>query len=818
MKLRILFLFVLITACNQQKVTIDSDLNFLPQNPSAVFKINNLSNFKSELKNTTILNKVKKSDLYKSITERVNAIEYLNPDASCILAFYEQGKSNFEFLFLANKSEDLFQLENISQKSVETMTYENRTMKKIVLETSELFSYDIENKVLVSTSKMLLENAIRAGSANSHPESLEKLYGTSDPAKPASVFINLEDGANLIDSHFKAASKITSKNFSDWVALDINTSQNQLLLSGVAIANDSLKNFINIFKDTSPLNDRTAFIAPKGSDAILTYTFDNHEAFSRNQKKYLDRATPLDTIFNTVEEIGILYLNNSKAIALHSFGTESLTETITSFKTKSFEYQGSELLQLNKADLITSNFSPLVVDFSSNYCTIIENSFVFAENREVLQNIIANNKSGTTFNTSNYYQVAKSSLANEASVFFIANKKGIDHFLENEFSNGLFSDFKKLDFADHTFAAQFVADEGFFHTNLLVTHAKPQVSSKGVSPLFTLELDTDLATDPQFVKNHRTGKHEIVVQDKDNFLYLISTDGKVLWKKQLESQVRGNIQQVDLYKNGKLQLAFCTSNQFLIIDRNGKEVAPFNKRFEGGNLNPLAVFDYENSRNYRFVVTQGRKIFMYDGSANIVDGFTYTEAKSAITKAPKHFRVAKKDYLAFTLEDNTMTIRHRAGQERIKVKEKIEFSGNEIFLYKNKFSITDNKGVLHQVDTKGKLTKTNFNLNQDHGMFATSKTLALMNENTLSIKGKKVELELGVYTRPKIFYIYDKIYVSVTDIQNQKIYLFDSQAEAINNFPVYGSSLIDVMDIDGDKKLELVAKDQENSLIVYKIF
>ena len=125
--------------------------------------------------------------------------------------------------------------------------------------------------------------------------------------------------------------------------------------------------------------------------------------------------------------------------------------------------------------------------------------------------------------------------------------------------------------------------------------------------------------------------------------------------------------------------------------------------------------------------------------------------------------------------------------------------------------------MLYQIDTKGKLTKTNFNLNKNHGLYTTSKTLALMNENTLSIKGKKVELEIGVFTSPKIFYLYDKIYVSVTDIQSQKIYLFDSQAKPIANFPVYGNSLIDLVDMDGDKKLELVAKDQENSLIVYKM-
>ena len=171
----------------------------------------------------------------------------------------------------------------------------------------------------------------------------------------------------------------------------------------------------------------------------------------------------------------------------------------------------------------------------------------------------------------------------------------------------------------------------------------------------------------------------------------------------------------------------------------------------------------------------------------------------------------------FPLEENSLKILHRVGRERISVKQKIDFSKNEIFLYKDKFSVTDKNGILVQIDTKGNITNTNFNLSTDHGMYATSKTLVFMDDNILSIRGKKVELDLGVYSKPKIFYIYDKIYVSVTDVQNQKIYLFDSQAVPIPNFPVYGNSLIDMVDMENDRKLEIVAKDQDNSLIVYKM-
>ena len=53
-----------------------------------------------------------------------------------------------------------------------------------------------------------------------------------------------------------------------------------------------------------------------------------------------------------------------------------------------------------------------------------------------------------------------------------------------------------------------------------------------------MQLDAPLATDPQFVTDHRNNKKEIVVQDTENNLYLISTDGKVLWKKKLEHGIK----------------------------------------------------------------------------------------------------------------------------------------------------------------------------------------------------------------------------------------------------------------------------------------
>ena len=78
-------------------------------------------------------------------------------------------------------------------------------------------------------------------------------------------------------------------------------------------------------------------------------------------------------------------------------------------------------------------------------------------------------------------------------------------------------------------------------------------------------------------------------------------------------------------------------------------------------------------------------------------------------------------------------------------------------------------------------------------------------------------MDYGDYTAPQIFYINDKIYVTTTDLQAKKIYLFDSLGKPVANFPIYGNSSITLDNIDKDRNLEVITKSDSNSIIVYEI-
>ena len=165
----------------------------------------------------------------------------------------------------------------------------------------------------------------------------------------------------------------------------------------------------------------------------------------------------------------------------------------------------------------------------------------------------------------------------------------------------------------------------------------------------------------------------------------------------------------------------------------------------------------------------------------------------------------------------SLKILNRRGQIRINSKQSIDFSNNEIYLYQNQFSTSSSNGELIQLDTKGKLKRSGLNLPAEHQLTTTSKTLVTQTENKLNIKLKSVDLDYGIYTRPRIYYLNDKIYITTTDQQSNKVYLFDSQAKPIKGFPVFGSSQGVLGNLDNDRHLEFVVQTDAHTVSILRL-
>ena len=811
-------LVVLLSACTQKDNVSKPLLAYVPGDAALIIAINDQEGFKNTLKNNDFLSDLKKSKMLTAVLDKIQFLEYIHPDSKGILVLTKSDPDNFDFLYITENTWNLINLgdsQNNAPKGKETT---DSTFKDYSKDGISFFGLQKNQKAFISSSKLLLEK-VDKNNAIEQSAILKKLYTKANKNKPASLFIDMNRRDLILSAIDNKHSQNQISNVSDWISLDINNNSEHLNLSGIGISKDSTSNAMTFFANTKPTTNNTALYTPAKADAILSYTFDNYATFAKNRELSTGVVSPVEPPMNTVEEIGVICIEDQKVIVLNTFGSESISEYLLTQKKEAIDYQGQEILQLHKSDFINNRFSPIVNNFDAKFCVLIDNAFIFSSTSKLLKIVIRDYKNKTTFNKTSLFKTLNKDIAQESSILLISNSKNIKADFKSNFSEGFMKEINQIDLSGYGFATQRITDNNFYHTNVVVNKigSTQGKNSKNTAQSFKIKLDAEIATNPQFVINHQTGKKEIIVQDQNNVLYLISEKGKVLWKKKLNSLVQGKIKQVDIFKNGRLQLAFTTNNQFLILDRNGDEVKKFTQTYEGGNLNPLAVFDYVKNKNYRFVVTQGVKIFMYDNQAKIVKGFKYTTSKSPIIAAPRHLVIGNKDVLVFQLKDGSLKLLNRVGDVRIKVNKTFNFSKNEVFKYKNKFTLTDQKGVMHQIDLNGKITQTNFNLSSDHGMATTENSLVLMNDNILIIKGKKVELELGVYTDPEIFILNNKIYVSVTDLQNEKVYLFDSQARSIPNFPVQGASTIDLTNVNKGKAIKLVTKEDNSTVSIYNV-
>ena len=334
--------------------------------------------------------------------------------------------------------------------------------------------------------------------------------------------------------------------------------------------------------------------------------------------------------------------------------------------------------------------------------------------------------------------------------------------------------------------------------------------------MFSLTLEAPILGTAQFVKNHQTKQKDIVVQDIENHLYLISNKGVVRWKKKLPGPILGQIKQVDLFKNGRLQMVFSTTKKVYVLDRLGRNVEGFPLNFKDRITQAVAVFDYDKNKNYRLLVTQDKSLLMYDGKGKRVKGFSH-QSENPVSTQPQHIRYNSKDYIIFTAGDK-LSILNRRGKKRINVKETIKFSGQKIYFYNNKFTTLDSDGALVQVDTKGRVSKQSLGFDPLTEITTSSRTLAAQWANYLQIKSTKITLDYGSYLPPQLFYINDKIYIALTDQQLQKVNLYDSSVVLFPGFPVYGFSQIDLSNADRNSSLEFICQSGASELIMYQLY
>ena len=145
----------------------------------------------------------------------------------------------------------MFQRDSLKNYTEEILTFKDKTIVKSTLNNQTFYSATIENVFFSSSSQLVVSNAFNK---NINDTSYKQLFNTSIADKTASIIIKNSHG-DFVTSLFPY-NVIDLNNFTNNTAIDLDISQNKILINGVTQAQDSLNNFINIFRNTIPQENK----------------------------------------------------------------------------------------------------------------------------------------------------------------------------------------------------------------------------------------------------------------------------------------------------------------------------------------------------------------------------------------------------------------------------------------------------------------------------------------------------------------------------------------------------------------------------------
>jgi len=668
------------------------------------------------------------------------------------------------------------------------------------------------------------------------------------------------------------------KDYASWSEVDMNFKNDLLSLNGITAADDSLNHFITIFNGQNPERCDAGKILPINASFFISFAFSDRDLFFENLVEHFKRS---NTFYSREEQMkkierglgpdsgetlkGIL---NNEVIAALTDVTENGTENslfIVNVNSKrnnmaQFEEMLKYYARSKDADANTmiSSYSATNGDsytiyqfpfpslpgtwlgetFSfakANYATFMDDFLVFASSKSVIQGYIDDMEQNYSLDKDPTFADFTRSSESHANINAYANINRLfplkGHLL-NERSAKEAENYSDILRKVSTLCWQMVCDKEVYFNSINLGFSEEPKSD--IRSQWACKIGTELSMKPQLVNDPATpGQKNVIVQDKDNKLHMISADAKILWTAPVSGPVLSDVFQIDLYRNGKIQYLFNTKEKLYLIDRNGNSVSGFPVVFDSPATNGVNVFDYDNNRKYRyFIAFENRTVKAFDENGKPLSGWSFGKTTGKVSTPVQHFRVSNKDYIVFK-DAGKIYIQDRRGETRVNIAAQFENSNNPLFLDLNgtpKIVATDKSGTVYYLYFDGKSTKKySGNFSADHFfavddldgnkvpdfIFVDDDKLLVTDEN-----GKKLydyEFDNAIVLPPSVYtFSANQKMVGITDSRADKLYLFNPKGKQYDGFPLRGNSAFSIGTLKTGQ-LQVLTGTKEDELVGYEL-
>jgi hypothetical protein len=460
-----------------------------------------------------------------------------------------------------------------------------------------------------------------------------------------------------------------------WLQIDPSFVEGQGMLSGYTIISDSTQNNFKLSGSGAPFQIQNHL--PSNTSILDVYSYTDFETGWRMQEDYHMGTTSSKFWSQAWKDLGdtcqcdlnaamlswrsgewgtaVITLSDSSTAEVAFYGMRDSVDVIKIIEpVLDFSPDKSQGIHKLKYPQLFERNQPGGVLVENNYITQIgEYVFTAATPGELSQ---LKNPSSTLSNLDSFKE----------SLIGLNNATGRFVFMSDFYASPLPAMLMKVFTGNKYIAttAEHIGDDKYL-INIRIPIKKedaPVSSDQPSEESATSSEEVSISQGPWVVINHNTKEKEQLFVSTQNELCLQGSDKKILWKKSFTEKILGEVIQLDVLKNGKLQMAFASEGGIHLIDRNGNELTGFPFQPKSPIASPLHVADYDKNKKYRllFASVDG-SIWNLTSEGKTTEGWKHKN-ESSVIKYITDFKIGADDHILTVSITGALSILKRTGE------------------------------------------------------------------------------------------------------------------------------------------------------------
>ena len=872
----------LMVSCSNEKSAVSDIFDAIPDNSSLTIRTSDIDSVSSLLSNDNALVAMlysQKSELGMPICRVMDSLRgtqmfggHLLQEA--VVAVRKDGNSGLCQLYVCktdmlDASSIAGLVDTLKHKGLESRIFNEIEILKCRLanSSSAVYAAFVNGLALFSSSARYIEDALQCCSGNGKrlkdDACFTKAFSASGKNEFANVLVNARRFSDIFSSELFDDNAFV-RNFRSiygWLTLDM-LNGNPVSFNGFEYPESDSSSFVAFVKSQPAIEFNAFSVIPERSSAYMLVSFADAQGYDAALSEYMESTGMLvernkkvadmnkafgfdakSKFYSIVKrEFAYIVCDNDAnaekgvyvACGLHSQSAAELAlrDMVSSENIRSLDDGAITVFSLPYDDTPAALFGDMFANCRGNYVFCIGNFMVFANSMDDIRALAREVSLNNTMKASISHREFLDKFSTSSTLFLYYNfpcgTEMLKRVLSRQYSSDI--DAKRAAIGGNgVCGVQFKSMDGLVFCNL--SFGEPDGKHIAESEIiWESNIGAAAAMKPCIVKNHDTGANEILVQDKNNVLYLLDASGKEMWHVLIDSPIKSQIYQVDAYKNGKLQYLFSTADKIYLVDRLGNFVDRYPLVLRAELAEPISVFDYENNHNYRiFAACNDNKVYVYDISGSLLKGWDFNGTENLVNSEISHYVISSEDFIVFHDLYRAYFLA-RNGSVKMEFLTDFKFSDNAIYCDVSgtpKFVTTDENGTVRRFFKDKRQDSISFGRFSDKHYFAMKDIdmdgkgdYIFVDSARLSVYGNngKLLFDYGFDTdvsAPSFYRFGGQTRIGLVSADG-KLYLFNTNGTLHEDFPLNGEVQFSICESDGGN-YSLVTGTGKGRIVNYRI-